>query len=135
MSHVRWSRFRSRTHPVAGFAPLVGFLVGLAVLVWVTPVGGPLYEPALLPSRIPLEVAGADPLIAVASVGMGLNRLYVTGISALLFAGAVGAAFVGSREGALAGLLLGGGAAGTLVRVSGCHCGAGSATQLWQLGI
>lgn len=135
MSHVRWVRFRSRARPFAGLAPLAGFLAGLAVLVWLTPVGGPLYEPALLPSRIPLEVAGADPLIAVASVGIGRSRLYVTGISALLCALAVAVALVGSRGGALAGLLLGGGAAGTLVRVSGCHCGAGSATQLWQLGI
>lgn len=119
----------------AAFAPITGFLAALALLVWLTPVGGPLYEPALLPGRIPLEVAGADPLVALASIGIGRSRLYVTGLSALLLAGAGIAALSGRRGGWLAGVVLGGGAAGTLVRVSGCHCGAGSTAYLWQLGV
>lgn len=120
---------------LAPLAPTVGFLLGLAGLLWATPVGGPAFEPALLPSRIPLEVAGADPLVALASVGIGQSRLYLTGISALLLLLGTLAALVGSRGGALAGAGLGGGAAGTVVHVSGCHCGAGSTASLWQLAV
>lgn len=121
------------TRAFAPLAPIAGFLVGVALLLWATPVGGPTFEPALLPSRIPLEVAGADPLVAVASVGIGQSRLYVTGISALLLLSGALAALVGSRGGALLGAGLGGGAAGTLVQVSGCHCGAGSTAYLLEL--
>jgi hypothetical protein len=118
---------------LAPFVPAVGFLLALAGLLWTTPVGGPAFEPALLPSRIPLEVAGVDPLVAVASVGIGQSRLYLTTVSALLLVLGTIAALVGDRGGSLAGAGLGGGAAGSLVHVSGCHCAAGATTYLWQL--
>ena len=123
------------TGVVASFAPAVGFIIGLAGLLWATPVGGPVFEPAVLPSRIPLEVAGADPFVAVASAGIGQSRLYVTGLSALLLVSGAIVAFFGRWGGALAGTALGGGAAGSLVQVSGCHCGAGSTSYLWELAI
>lgn len=117
----------------APLVPVAGFLLAVALLVNRTPVGGPLYDPALLPSRVPLEVAGADPLVAVASIGIGQSWLYVTGLSGLLLVAGILAALVGSRLGAALGVVLASGAAGTLVRVSGCHCGAGSTTPLWEL--
>lgn len=136
---MSYARDRSLPRPprraLAPLASIAGFLVGAALLLWVTPVGGPTFEPTLLPSRIPLEVAGADPFVAVASIGIGQSRLYVTGISALLLLSGALAALVGSRGGALLGVGLGAGAAGTLVRVSGCHCGAGSTSYLLELAV
>ncbi|ADJ13425.1 hypothetical protein [Halalkalicoccus jeotgali] len=132
MSH---SRAPSRPDLGAGavLAPLAGFALALAALVRRTPIRGPLYQPTLLPGHIPLETAGADPFLVVASVGIGGNWLYVTELSALLFAAGLLAALVGSRRGTILGAVLASGAAGTLVRVSGCHCGAGSTGQLWEL--
>lgn len=117
----------------APLVPVAGFLLAVALLVNRTPVGGPLYDPALLPSRVPLEVAGADPLVALVSIGIGQSWLYVTGLSGLLLGVGVLAALVGSRLGTALGAVLASGAAGMLVRVSGCHCGAGSTTHLWEL--
>lgn len=133
MSHSSRALGRPTGRLAAPLAPLAGFLVALSLLVYRTPVRGPLYDPTLLPSRVPLEVAGADPLVIVASIGIGQNWLYVTGLSGLLLAAGLLAALVGSRLGALFGVVLASGAAGTLVRVSGCHCGAGSTTYLWEL--
>lgn len=133
MSHSSRSPPRPAVRFVAPLAPIAGFLLVLALLVRRTPVGGPLYDPALLPDRIPLEVAGADPLVAIASIGIGQSWLYVTGLSGLLLGAGILAALVGSRLGAALGTVLASGAAGTLVRVSGCHCGAGSTTHLWEL--
>lgn len=133
MSHSSRSLPRPTVRLAAPLAPITGFLLALALLVGRTPVGGPLYDPALLPSRIPLEVAGADPLVAIASIGIGQSWLYVTGLSGLLLGAGVLAALVGARLGTILGTVLASGAAGTLVRVSGCHCAAGSTTYLWEL--
>lgn len=133
MSHSSRSPPRPSARFAAPLAPIGGFLLVIALLVARTPVGGPLYDPALLPSRVPLEVAGADPLVALASIGIGQSWLYVTGLSGLLLGVGVLAALVGSRLGTALGTVLASGAAGTLVRVSGCHCGAGSTTHLWEL--
>lgn len=129
MSHSSRSLSRPSLRFAAPLAPIAGFLLAIALLVARTPVGGPLYDPALLPSRVPLEVAGADPLVALASIGIGQSWLYVTGLSGLLLGVGVLGALVGSRL----GTVLASGAAGALVRVSGCHCGAGSTTHLWEL--
>lgn len=135
MSHARRRSLPRSSGALAPLVPAIGFVLGLAGLLLATPVGGPTFEPALLPSRIPLEVAGADPLIAVASVGIGGSRLYLTTASALLLVLGAIAAVVGGRGGALVGAGLGGGAAGSLVHVSGCHCGAGTTAYLWQLAV
>lgn len=115
----------------APLVPLVGFLLTLFLIVRRTSLGGPLYDLAILPSRIPLEVAGADPLFAVMSIGIGQSWLYLTGLSAALLSTGLVLALVGSRG----GTVLASGAAGTLVRVEGCHCATGSTAYLWELFI
>ncbi|MDL5363032.1 hypothetical protein [Halalkalicoccus sp. NIPERK01] len=132
MSHSR-SLPRPALESAGPVLALVGFALALGALVYRTPIRGPLYRPTVLPSRLPLEVAGADPLVVLASVGIGQSWLYLTGLSAALLVAGVLLAAVGSRLGTAFGTLLAGGAAGTLVRVSGCHCGAGSTTYLWEL--
>ncbi|KYH27128.1 hypothetical protein HAPAU_10180 [Halalkalicoccus paucihalophilus] len=132
MSHSR-APSRPSLGTATTLAPLAGFALALAALVHRTPLRGPLYQPTLLPGRIPLETAGADPLVVLASVGFGESWLYLTGLPAALLGAGVLAAFVGSRFGAILGAVLASGAAGTVVRVSGCHCGAGSTGQLWEL--
>jgi hypothetical protein len=113
----------------------VGFLLTLFLIVRRTSLGGPLFDLALLPSRTPLEVAGADPLLAIASIGIGQSWLYLTGLSAALLSFALISALVGSRGGTVLGAILASGAAGTLVRVEGCHCATGSTAYLWELFI
>lgn len=128
---------RSSPGPAARIAaPLVAgvaFLLALGAFVQRTSLGGPLYDFTLLPSRIPIETAGADPLLIVASVGIGQSWLYLTGLSAALLSVGLLLAVVGSRIGTALGAVLASGAAGTLVRVEGCHCGAGSTAYLWEL--
>lgn len=119
----------------APLVPLVGFLLTLFLIVRRTSLGGPLYDLAILPSRIPLEVAGADPLFAVMSIGIGQSWLYLTGLSAALLSTGLVLALVGSRGGTVLGAVLASGAAGTLVRVEGCHCATGSTAYLWELFI
>lgn len=113
--------------------PVAAFALAVVAFVRRTPLRGPLYQPALLPGRVPLETAGADPILVLASIGIGQNWLYVTEFSAVLLAAGLLVALVGSRLGAIIGAVLATGAAGTVVRVSGCHCGAGSTGQLWEL--
>ncbi len=132
MSHSR-SLPRPAARSAASLVPVSGFALALAALVYRTPIRGPLYQPTLLPSRVPLEVAGADPLVVVASIGIGQNWLYVTGLSATLLTAGLLLALVGSRLGTILGAVLASGAAGTVMRVSGCHCGAGSTVHLWEL--
>lgn len=136
MSHASKSRSHApqfTTRIATALAPLVGFVLTLALVIRRTSLGGPLYDFALLPNRIPLEVAGADPLLAVASVGIGQSWLYFTGTSTALLAVGLFAAIVGSRGGTILGAVLASGAAGTLVRVEGCHCASGSTMSLWEL--
>lgn len=134
-SKLRLRAPQSTTQVAAPLVPLIGFSLAFLLIVRRTSLGGPLYEFTLLPSQIPLEVAGANPLLAVASVGIGQSWLYLTGVSAVLLSAGLLAAFVGARGGTILGTLLASGAAGTLVRVEGCYCASGSTTYLWELVI
>ncbi|WP_122088013.1 hypothetical protein [Halalkalicoccus subterraneus] len=134
MSHSRVpSRPDLGSRASLALVPIAAFALAVAALIHRTPIRGPLYQPTLLPGRIPLETAGADPLVVLASIGIGENWLYVTEFSAVLLVAGLLMALAGSRLGAIIGTVLAGGAAGTVVRVSGCHCGAGSTGQLWEL--
>lgn len=116
----------------AVLVPATGFLTGIAFFVVTTPVSGVLYQPRLLPDTVPLAVAGAEPLIAVASIGMGLNWLYLTGVSTVFLVLATLSAGSGLRGGMTIGLLLGMGGSMTLVTVTACACASGSTAYLFE---
>lgn len=77
-----------------------------------------------------LEVAGKSTLAVLGYVDFGMAHLYVTAESLLLVI--AGTMLVSrGRVGMLAGIILGGCAAGTLVLITGCPCGSGSASSIW----
>lgn len=131
-------RFGGRLDPVTSLGALsavfVAFLASAAVLLWLSPVRTTVGSVRLLPGAIPLSTAGVDPTAVLAAVDTGLARIYVTGVpAALLLVGALSSLLGRGRTwtlgvGAACGVL----AAGTLTVLTGCHCGPGSTTMLWQ---
>lgn len=102
-----------------------GLVVAGALLIWLG-THGPILsiEPAF--GSIALQTAGANRVVVIAYVGIGLERLYVTGIPVGLFFIGVGVQFLDSRWTVPVTFLLGVAAASTLTVLSGCACGSGS---------
>lgn len=119
---IAWARVTS---------PVVAFLVATAGLLMTVP-GGSVRGIELTTDAAPLAVAGRSALAVVGYVNLGQRHLYVPVESLLLVAIAAALA----ARGGVATLLsigLGAAAAVTLVVVTGCPCGSGAATSLWQL--
>lgn len=137
-THESGERFGGRFDPTnvvrALFVPLSAFLASAGVLVALSPLRGTIRSVDFLPGLLALRTAGADPVVALAAVGMGLARLYLTGVPAvLLAAGGLCSLFGRDRPRTLAvGVACGVLAAGTLTALSGCHCSAGSTMALWR---
>ena len=132
------NRFDRRAVPVglvAGFGTsLAGFIIGVAVLVFLSPARGPFHSIELAPGALALRTAGTDPLIVVASIGTGMMRLPLTGLPTVLLAvgGLVGAFGSGKRWPMTISALCGVAAAGTLPVLWGCSCGSGVTVPLWR---
>ncbi|PSQ23465.1 hypothetical protein BRD01_06485 [Halobacteriales archaeon QS_8_65_32] len=127
-------RFDPATSLGALLAVFVAFLASAVVLLWLSPVRATVGSVRLLPDAIPLSTAGVDPAAVLVAVDTGLARIYVTGVPAvLLLAGALFSLLGGGRTWTLGvGTACGVLAAGTLTVLTGCHCGPGSTTMLWQ---
>ncbi|WP_224926105.1 hypothetical protein [Saliphagus infecundisoli] len=80
----------------------------------------------------PLEIAGTSTLAVLGYVDFGIAHLYVPAESLLMVVAGIFLVSRG-RTGTVAGIALGGCAAGTLVLVMGCPCGSGSAMALRAL--
>jgi len=142
MATRNWpNRLGHRTDPVglvaASGASLAGFVLGVALLVFLSPVRGPLHSTELFPGTLVLRTAGADPLVVVASAAVGLSRLSLTGLPAVLLAAGGVAGLLGfeRRWPVAVGVLCGVVAAGTVSVVAGCHCGPGSTAPLWRVAL
>jgi hypothetical protein len=142
MTTGNWSdRLDRRTDAVrlltAFGATLAGFILGVVALAFLSPVRGTLHSIELFPGTLVLRTAGADPVVVVASAGIGLSRLSLTGLPAVLLTagGLVGLLGSGRRWSTTVGGLCGIAAAGTVPVLNGCHCGAGSTAPLWRAAL
>ncbi|EMA38606.1 hypothetical protein [Halococcus hamelinensis] len=100
-----------------------------ALLVWLG-THGPLLSVSPAVGSVALQTAGANRLVVIAYLGVGIERLYLTGLPLLLLC--VGAALPVLRGWwrVPASILLGAAAASTVTVLSGCACASGSATFL-----
>lgn len=109
---------------------LVAFAGAAAAFVALSPLGGSVHTVALAPGTASLRVAGALVPVSLGYLGMGMTRLYLTALPALLLvAGPLGGIAAG-RGGSAFAVASGVAAAATVTVVTGCPCGSGSATPL-----
>lgn len=118
--------------------PVITFLAVTVVLLTVTQATPETTIPfqsltglVVTTDTAPLKAAGESTIGALGYVDFGSTHLYVTGKPVLVVVAGMVLASRG-RIGTLAGIALGAFAAGMLVLVTGCPCGSGSATALWQ---
>ncbi|PSP89553.1 hypothetical protein BRC90_04295 [Halobacteriales archaeon QS_4_69_34] len=142
MATGSWSdRLDRRTDAVglltAFGATLAGFVLGVVALAFLSPVRGTLHSIELFPGTLVLRTAGADPVVVVASTGIGLSRLSLTGLPAVVLAagGLAGTLGPGRQWSVAVGGPCGVAAAGTVPVLNGCHCGAGSTAPLWRAAL
>lgn len=116
--------------------PIAMLLIATAALVSSSAINTYAYSSirgiVITTDTAPLEVASKPTLAVLGYADFGATHLYVTAESFLTVAVGTILAYRGGI-GTLAGIVLGVCAAGMLVFVTGCPCGAGSTTELWQL--
>lgn len=100
-----------------------------ALLVWLG-TRGPLLSVSPAVGSVALRMAGADRLVVLAYLGVGIERLYLTGLPLLLFCVGVVLPILRGWWRVPASMLFGAAAASTVTVLSGCACASGSATFL-----
>jgi hypothetical protein len=114
---------------------LAGSLVAGVALAWLAGLRGSVgsIEPAS--STIALQAGGADPLVAIAYVGVGLVRLYLTALPLAFLLLGLATAPIDRAWASPAALLFGVASAATLTVLTGCHCGDGASAFLLQRAV
>lgn len=109
---------------------VVAFGAAAAAFVAISPLGGSVHTVEVASGTTSLRVAGALVPVSLGYVGMGMARLYLTALPALLLlAGSLGGV-ASPRGGSAFAAACGVAAAATVTVVLGCPCGTGSATPL-----
>lgn len=91
---------------------------------------GPILSVESALGSIALRVAGADRLVVLGYLGVGFERIYLTGVPLLSFVAGIAVSLTDRRWSTPVAVLLGVAAAGTLTVLSGCSCGSGSTALL-----
>jgi hypothetical protein len=119
---------------VAVLSVAVGALAAGGLLVWLG-TRGPMVSVESAVGSIALEVAGANRLLALGYVGVGMERLYLTAGTVVVGLVGVAAGLAGRWWSVPVAVLCGVAAAGTVTVLSGCSCGSGSTTLLAERAI
>jgi hypothetical protein len=114
---------------------LAGTLAAGVLFAWLAGLRGSVGSVELAASSIALQAGGADPLVAIAYVGVGLVRLYLTAIPLVFFLAGLAMAPIDRGWSALAAVLCGAASAATLTVLTGCHCGDGATAFLLQRAV
>jgi hypothetical protein len=109
-----------------------GAVAAGALFLWLVPFRGPVHSVESALGSVALRTAGANRLVVIAYVGIGLVRLYLTGLPVVLFLMGIVAALTGRWWSMPAAVLFGAAAASTVTVLTGCSCGSGSAAFLAQ---
>ena len=126
--------------PVSGLGrallfTLAGLLAAGVGLAWLAGLRGSVGSIELASSEIALQAGGADPLVAIAYVGVGLVRLYLTATPLAFLLLGLATAPIDRAWATPAALLFGVASAATMTVLTGCHCGDGATAFLLQRAV
>ena len=114
---------------------LAGLFAAGMGLAWLAGLRGSVGSIELATSEIALQAGGADPLVAIAYVGVGLVRLYLTTVPLAFLLLGLATAPIDRGWATPAALVFGVASAATLTVLTGCHCGDGATAFLLRRAV